>query len=142
MFAPQLVAGELHDRVVEALALVEHQELLVLSHGIPPSDFSGILSDFFLARSEVIHQLTVKLHFATMVPTALCGIMHPDEEVARHVAMRCVEQYDSTPDSEHHPQSVRALDPSQGCRSCIDAFIRGKARADLDDVFWHVVGPL
>eukprot|EP00969_Alexandrium_andersonii_P142943 6319674-Alexandrium_andersonii.AAC.1 len=107
------VAGGLRDRISSGLNALEHAELLV-DRATLGADCGALLSDFSLAKSQILHQVTVKLRFATVLPTASRGVARPDEDVARVIATQCVEQYDaggSGSGTPRHSQSIRALDP-------------------------------
>ena len=142
MWAPMICAGELHDRVYEGFDQTQAKDLLQDTQSLPSADRASVFADWHLARAHVQVQLSVKLHFATVIPTLCCGIMHPDEHIARAVAAQCVQQYDQNPDpAAHHRLSVRMLGAS-GTRYWINEFLEGNSRDDLGDAFWKTVAPL
>ena len=142
MWAPQVVAGEVHDRIADGFEEIQHTDLLEDTVGLDDNQRSRIFSDFHLASSNALLQAIVKLDFTTIIPVLLIGIMHPSETIARVICTMCCEQYDANPRKWlHKPKTVRALDPSHGIRAELDKFRRGATRSSLSDEFWRCVGP-
>ena len=141
MWGPHIVAGELQSRLVYAFDSTQTSDMLEDTLGLSAVRRAGVFAGWQVARSYIEYNHTLKLHFTTVLPGLMVGIMHPDETVARRIAGMCVQQWDAATPDAHHRQTVQLMGKNE-VRAEIARFRAGTRRAELGDPFWHHVGPL
>ena len=143
MFAPMIAAGELQDMVRRRFEEIQVGDLLADTISLPQNERGIVFADFEVCRTHVHFQLAIKLHFTTVIPMLCCGVMHPDEHVARCIAQECLKQYDSSlPGTAHHRLSENLLSPAGVVRRDLEKFAQGHPRSSWSDATIKHVTPL
>ena len=137
---PEIVAGEtktIFDRaersVLKLLAVQQRTRLTA-------KQWLTLSKDFESGIALLWAGLEVKLNYASKLPVLLAGMVHSDEDVARKVAAKVVEQFhgqDPQHESLNHHLTLRFMNGDM--RRAVLEFVGGRPRCELPELFGQLL---
>lgn len=105
-----------------------------------------IMEDWQNGRDKLSNTLRQKLTFIDRIPFKLTGIAHPQPDVARDMARKCLQQFASggptaaSDEPVHHRLSVKFLAPESPLHAQLLRFLGGDSmKDDLPDLWKETV---
>ena len=136
---PELVVGD-WKRALESTLRSHAAEALTKAYGPTDAERSQLLLESNRAKARLLSVLEVKLHFYNLIPHALLGVAHPNEDLARAAAIKCLHQVKDVPVGKLH-SLAKNMQGSSAVALQMQAFASGEARANLPDL-WQALMPL
>ena len=103
-FAPNMAAG-VADEIATAIFDVTEGEVMVLvaeighvgEHPLSRQEIQILVDNFRQARHATLLILKIKLKFWETLPWLFCGLAHEDEQVARRIGLKIIEEFNRDP---------------------------------------------